>query len=186
MVEKQLSIAVIGAGSWGTALAKLLGDKGYHVHLWAHNEDHATRLNSEHENKKYLAGFSLADNVKVSSGLEHVIEGKDFILMVVPSHVYRDVFSRIVPLLVPKSIVVSATKGIENESLMTMSQVMADVLKKEEKEAEIGVLTGPSFAKEVAAGIPTAVTVAAQKRKLYQQFKTFFSQNDSGSMPAAI
>ncbi|MCB2182587.1 MAG: NAD(P)H-dependent glycerol-3-phosphate dehydrogenase [Desulfobulbaceae bacterium] len=174
MVEKQLSIAVIGAGSWGTALAKLLGDKGYPVHLWAHNADHATRLNRDHENKKYLAGFSLADNVKVSSGLEHVIEGKNFILMVVPSHVYRDVFSRIVPLLAPKSIVVSATKGIENKSLMTMSQVMADVLKKEEKEAEIGVLTGPSFAKEVAAGIPTAVTVAAEKKEVVSTIQDIF------------
>ena len=160
-----MPIAVIGAGSWGTALAKLLSDKGYVVHLWAHRAEHVSRLNRDHENKKYLPGFLLNERLTAFSDLKDVVCNKKFILMVVPSHVFRSVFTQIVPLLEDESIVVSATKGIENESLMTMSQVMEDVLQGKGKNAEIGVLTGPSFAKEVAAGIPTAVTVAAKKKE---------------------
>ncbi len=169
-----MSIAVIGAGSWGTALAKLLSDKGHTVDLWAHRLEHVDRINKDHENKKYLPGFRLNENVTAFSDLKQVISGKKIVLMVVPSHVYRHVFSQIVPLLDQKTIIISATKGIENKSLMTMSQVMADVLKEQQKEAEIGVLTGPSFAKEVAAAVPTAVTVAAAKKEISEKIQDVF------------
>jgi glycerol-3-phosphate dehydrogenase (NAD(P)+) len=167
-------IAVIGAGSWGTALAKLLSDKGHRVHLWAHRPEHVDAINRERENKKYLPGFTLNERVIASSDLREVISGKNFILMVVPSHVYRSVFQQLVPFLGKESIVVSATKGIENDSLMTMSQVMDDELGKSGGKAEIGVLTGPSFAKEVAAGIPTAVTVAAKEKELAARIQDIF------------
>jgi glycerol-3-phosphate dehydrogenase (NAD(P)+) len=167
-------IAVIGAGSWGTALAKLLGDKGHRVHLWAHRPEHVDAINRERENKKYLPGIILHDRVVASADLREVISGKNFIIMVVPSHVFRAVFQQLVPFLEEGSIVVSATKGIENDSLMTMSQVMDDVLGKSGRAAEIGVLTGPSFAKEVAAGIPTAVTVAARKKELAARIQDIF------------
>ncbi|MBI5557000.1 MAG: NAD(P)H-dependent glycerol-3-phosphate dehydrogenase [Deltaproteobacteria bacterium] len=159
------SIAVIGAGSWGTALAKLLAEKGYEVHLWAHRPEHVEAINRDRENKKYLPGFLLNSKVTASSDLRGVVSGKTVVLMVVPSHVYRSVFQSLIPFLGEKCVIVSATKGIENESLMTMSQIMHDVLGKSGKAAKIGVLTGPSFAKEVAAGIPTAVTVAAKTKK---------------------
>lgn len=158
----EASAAVIGAGSWGTALAKLLSDKGHEVHLWAHRPEHVQQLLEDKENKTYLPGFSLCDRLTPLSDVHEAVRGKHFIVMVVPSHVFRSVFTRIIPDLSEDTIVVSATKGIENESLMTMSQVMEDELRKAGKKAEIGVLTGPSFAKEVAAGIPTAVTVAAR------------------------
>jgi glycerol-3-phosphate dehydrogenase (NAD(P)+) len=167
-------IAVIGAGSWGTALAKLLSDKGHRVHLWAHRPEHVDAINRERENKKYLPGFTLNERVIASSDLREVISGKNFILMVVPSHVYRSVFQQLAPFLGKESIVVSATKGIENDSLMTMSQVMEDELGKSGRKAEIGVLTGPSFAKEVAAGIPTAVTVAAKEKELAARIQDIF------------
>jgi glycerol-3-phosphate dehydrogenase (NAD(P)+) len=167
-------IAVIGAGSWGTALAKLLSDKGHRVHLWAHRPEHVDAINRERENKKYLPGFTLNERVIASSDLREVISGKNFILMVVPSHVYRSVFQQLAPFLGKESIVVSATKGIENDSLMTMSQVMDDELGKSGGKAEIGVLTGPSFAKEVAAGIPTAVTVAAKEKELAARIQDIF------------
>ncbi|TFG35624.1 MAG: NAD(P)H-dependent glycerol-3-phosphate dehydrogenase [Desulfobacterales bacterium] len=167
-------IAVIGAGSWGTALAKLLSDKGHRVHLWAHRPEHVDAINRERENKKYLPGFTLNERVIASSDLREVISGKNFILMVVPSHVYRSVFQQLAPFLGKESIVVSATKGIENDSLMTMSQVMEDELGKSGRKAEIGVLTGPSFAKEVAAGIPTAVTVAAKEKEVAARIQDIF------------
>ena len=168
------TIAVIGAGSWGTALAKLLSDKGHTVHLWAHGAEHAPAINLDRENKKYLPGFFLNDKVTASAELQEVVSGKNHILMVVPSHVFRAVFQQLVPFLERQCIIVSATKGIENESLMTMSQVMADVLRQSGREADIGVLTGPSFAKEVAAGIPTAVTVAAQTKALAMRIQDIF------------
>ena len=158
----EASVAVIGAGSWGTALAKLLSDKGHRVHLWAHRPEHVQQLLENKENKTYLPGFSLCDRLTPLSDIHRAVRGKDFVVMVVPSHVFRSVFTQIIPDLSEKAIVVSATKGIENESLMTMSQVMEDELAKAGKKVKIGVLTGPSFAKEVAAGIPTAVTVAAR------------------------
>ncbi|MCJ7604210.1 MAG: NAD(P)H-dependent glycerol-3-phosphate dehydrogenase [Desulfobulbaceae bacterium] len=167
-------IAVIGAGSWGTALAKLLSDKGHRVHLWAHRPEHVDAINRERENKKYLPGFTLNERVIASSDLREVISGKNFVLMVVPSHVYRSVFQQLVPFLGKESIVVSATNGIENDSLMTMSQVMDDELGKSGRKAKIGVLTGPSFAKEVAAGIPTAVTVAAKEKELAARIQDIF------------
>ncbi|MFH1215188.1 MAG: NAD(P)H-dependent glycerol-3-phosphate dehydrogenase [Pseudomonadota bacterium] len=167
-------VAVIGAGSWGTALAKLLGEKGYDVHLWAHYADHVAAINRDHENAKYLPGFSLGAGIRASSELEDVVSGQDFVLMVVPSHVYRSVFSRVLPHLREEAIVVSATKGIEDESLMTMSRVMADELGRYGKKAAIGVLTGPSFAREVAAGIPTAVTVAAEKKEIAAAIQNVF------------
>ena len=168
------TIAVIGAGSWGTALTKLLSEKGHTVHLWAHGTEHAPAINRDRENKKYLPGFLLNDKVTASAELQEVVSGKKHILMVVPSHVFRTVFQQLVPFLEGQCIIVSATKGIENESLMTMSQVMTDVLRQSGKEADIGVLTGPSFAKEVAAGIPTAVTVAAQSKTLATRIQDIF------------
>lgn len=167
-------IAVIGAGSWGTALAKLLAEKGYAVHLWAHRPEHAAAINRDHENRKYLPGFSLPAGITAGSDLAEVVSGKGFVLMVVPSHVYRSVFSRVLAALRDDALVVSATKGIENESLMTMSQVMADELSRSGKKAAIGVLTGPSFAREVAAGMPAAVTVAAENKEVAALIQTVF------------
>lgn len=155
-------MAVIGAGSWGTALAKLLSDKGHDVHLWAHRPEHVHQIREEKENSTYLPGFPLSDRLVPLADIHEAVRGKAFIVMVVPSHVFRSVFQQITPELDDKVIVISATKGIENESLMTMSQVMEEELKKAGKKSEVGVLTGPSFAKEVAAGLPTAVTVAAR------------------------
>jgi glycerol-3-phosphate dehydrogenase (NAD(P)+) len=168
------TIAVIGAGSWGTALAKLLSEKGHTVHLWAHGAEHAPAINRDRENKKYLPGFVFNDKVTAAADLKEVVSGKKYLLMVVPSHVFRAVFQQLVPFLQPRCLVISATKGIENESLMTMSQVMADVLGQNGREAELGVLTGPSFAREVAAGIPTAVTVAAAKKELAARIQDIF------------
>jgi glycerol-3-phosphate dehydrogenase (NAD(P)+) len=157
------NIAVIGAGSWGTALAKLLGDKGFSVDLWAHRPDHVAALLRDRENTTYLPGFPLPTTVRPTADLAQAVSNKPVVVMVVPSHVYREVFTLLAPHLAPGAAIISATKGVENETLLTMNQVMAEVLAKENPgfRGQLGVLAGPSFAKEVAAGIPTAVTVAA-------------------------
>jgi glycerol-3-phosphate dehydrogenase (NAD(P)+) len=156
-------IAVIGAGSWGTALAKLLSEKGSSVRLWAHRAEQAAALKKNKENRTYLPGFSLNERIVPSSDMEAVVRGSGVVVMVVPSHVYREVFVSLLPFLEQDAHVVSATKGIENQTLLTMNQIMAEELKQNRPEfaGKLGVLSGPSFAREVAAGIPTAVAVSS-------------------------
>lgn len=169
-------IAVIGAGSWGTALAKLLGDKGFSLDLWGHRPEHVAAIAAARENTTYLAGFSLPASVRPCPDLAEAVTGKQVVVMVVPSHVYREVFSRLAPHLEPECGVISATKGIENGTLMTMSQVMEQVLAGRQPpfRGNLGVLAGPSFAREVAAGIPTAVTVAARSVEAARFFQNIF------------
>jgi glycerol-3-phosphate dehydrogenase (NAD(P)+) len=162
-VEK---IGVIGAGSWGTALTKPIGDLGQTASLWAHRKEHFEELKATRQNKTYLPGFTLADTVTPVSDLREAVAGHTIIMMVVPSHVFREVFIGLEPFLENGAYVVSASKGIENDSLLTMTQVMEDILSSSagsgEKNIKTGVLSGPSFAKEVAAGLPSAVTVASR------------------------
>ena len=157
-------IAVIGAGSWGTALTVPLGDQSHAVSLWAHRQEHVEELIKTRENRTYLPGFTLAETVTPVSDLELAVQGSSIILMVVPSHVFREVFMGVVLHLDRDAYVVSATKGIENDTLLTMTQVMEEVLSSSAstraRNISTGVLSGPSFAREVAAGVPTAVTVA--------------------------
>jgi glycerol-3-phosphate dehydrogenase (NAD(P)+) len=159
--------AVVGAGSWGTALAKLLSDKGYRISLWGHRQEHVAEITSNRENLTYLPGFKLSDNLSATSDLAAAVSGQPVVLMVVPSHGYREVFRRLLPHLSDNTYVISAVKGIENDTLMTMDQVMEDELAKISVPPVLhfGVLAGPSFAKEVAAGVPTAVTVAAKTKE---------------------
>lgn len=168
------NIAVIGAGSWGTALAKLLGDKGKKVFLWSHRQAHAEEIERTRENSRYLPGYKLSENVRATADMSLAVSGQSLIVMVVPSHVFREVFQTLVPYLAKTSTLVSATKGIENDTLKTMTAVMAALLP-EGSVARLGVLSGPSFAKEVADQIPTAVTVAAQDIETAQSLQEAFS-----------
>lgn len=152
--------AVIGAGSWGTALAKLLADKGENVALWGHRPEHIANLKKERENSRYLPGFSLPENLQLEKDLAVAIKDADCVLMVVPSHGYRQVFSRLLPSLQSKSLLVSAVKGIEMGTRQTMTQLMIQETGAKTDDFYFGVLSGPSFAKEVADHQPTAVTVA--------------------------
>ncbi len=171
MIHKK--IAVIGAGSWGTALAKLLADKGKDVTLWGHRPEHVKALICDNENKSYLPGYPLT-GLKFTYNIEEAVKGCTMLVMVVPSHVFREVFTKIIPLLAPDFHIISASKGIENDTFMTMIQVMEDLLGKDSK-VNLGVLSGPSFAKEVAAEIPTAVTVAAYSKEAAVSFQEAFS-----------
>ncbi|MBU0482521.1 MAG: NAD(P)-dependent glycerol-3-phosphate dehydrogenase [Proteobacteria bacterium] len=169
--------AVIGAGSWGTALARLLSEKGYRVTLWGHRLDHVAEIIANRENLTYLPGFKLNDNLTATADLKEAVAGHELVLMVVPSHGYREVFRRLLPHLEKNVSLISAVKGIENDTLMTMDQVVVDELGKIDAPPalKIGVLAGPSFAKEVAAGVPTAVTVAANTREDARFFQQVFN-----------
>jgi glycerol-3-phosphate dehydrogenase (NAD(P)+) len=168
---------VVGAGSWGTALAKMLSDKGYRVNLWGHRQEHVDEIVSNRENLTYLPGFKLSDNLTATADLKEAVAGQTMVVMVVPSHGYREVFRRLLPCLSDNTYVISAVKGIENDTQMTMDQVMEDELAGMDSPPvlHLGVLAGPSFAKEVAAGVPTAVTVAAKSKEEALFFQEFFN-----------
>ncbi len=161
MENNQRKIAVIGAGSWGTALAMVLASKGFIVPLWGHNSQHIDSLISDRENSKYLPGFPFPDTIQPTTHLKDAVEGCDIVCMVVPSHGFRTVYEQLAIHLKNGACVVSAVKGIENNTHMMMTQVMEDVNKNVIPHLSIttAVLSGPSFAKEVAQNIPTAVTI---------------------------
>lgn len=152
--------AVIGAGSWGTALAKLLADKGEKVLLWGHRPEHLEQMGQEGENRRYLPGFALPQTLRLEKDLAAAVGESDCVVMVVPSHGFRQVFTRLLPFVKKETLLVSAVKGIEIETHQTMTRLMHEEAGSRAKELFFGVLSGPSFAKEVAERQPTAVTVA--------------------------
>ncbi len=160
-------VAVIGAGAWGTALAIVLGRKGSHrVRLWAYEPEVCDSINTRRQNDLFLAGFSIPANVRATSSMEEAVRGAGMVVSVMPSHHCRALFRQIAPFARPEMLFVSATKGIENDSLMRMTQVIAAVLGERGFRPRIGALSGPSFAKEVARGDPTAITVASSDPEL--------------------
>ncbi len=167
-------IAVIGAGAWGTSLAIVLGRKGTHrVRLWAHEAEVVESASRRRINEKFLAGHLIPEAVVVSSDLERVVEGVEILVSVMPSQHCRALFEQMRPLLPPEILVVSATKGLEEGSLLRMSEVIGLVLRRE--SAVIGALSGPSFAQEVARGDPTAITIASQNADLLRTVQREFS-----------
>jgi glycerol-3-phosphate dehydrogenase (NAD(P)+) len=160
-----VNIGVVGAGSWGTALANLLGLKGFKVDLWVFEKEVKEQIEAFIENKVFLPGFSLSTNLFPSNDIAKVVADKDLVLIVVPSHVMRETAQKIRGLLSKDIIIVSASKGIENKTHLTMSEVLKESLP-EILEDSFTVLSGPSFAREVAKGLPTVVTVASKDEKL--------------------
>jgi glycerol-3-phosphate dehydrogenase (NAD(P)+) len=157
-------IAVLGAGSWGTALAKVLADNGHRVTLWGRNEAHARDIEQARENAKYLPGARLADTLHATADLHAAVAKKRYVVTVVPSHTTRQVMTEAGPSIDPDAIVISASKGIENETLETMDEVMKGVLPGR-LGARLSFLSGPSFAKEVGRNLPTAVVMASRDRE---------------------
>jgi glycerol-3-phosphate dehydrogenase (NAD(P)+) len=153
------TVAVLGAGAFGTALAKVLADQGKPVRLWAHRADHARAIADAHENAQYLPGAKLPPSLTTTSSLEEALRGVELALFVVPSHVTRAVAKEARAFIPPDALICSATKGIENDTCMLMNEVLLDVLG-EDTTPRLTFLSGPSFAKELAGGVPTAVTVA--------------------------
>jgi len=153
-------IAIIGAGSWGTTLCRLASQGGQQVTLWGHNLELVRELQQTRVNSVYLPGFEMPESVKVTNALEAAVADAEIILTAVPSHVCRHVYTQMRPYLSPQMIFVSAIKGIENGTLMCMHDVVRDVLR-DHFEPRYVVLSGPSFALEVARGYPTAVVAGA-------------------------
>lgn len=154
-------IGVVGAGSWGTALANLLGNKGFKVDFWVFEKEIKKQIEEFCENKVFLPGIALSSNIFPSNDIADVVKGKDMALIVVPSHVMRDTAIKISGLIDKKTITVSASKGIENGTHLTMTGVLKECISSIHED-NFAALSGPSFAREVAENLPTAVTVASK------------------------
>jgi glycerol-3-phosphate dehydrogenase (NAD(P)+) len=159
-----MRVAVIGAGSWGTALAVLAGRAGHAVQLCMRDPQAAEAVRRERVNSKYLAGHLLPETVEPTSDFDEALAGAEMVLLVVPSHVMREVLSYMLPRLEEKMLFVSATKGIETETGKRISEILRETLKNRFAPRFVS-LSGPSFAKEVAEGQPTAVVAAGDDLK---------------------
>ncbi|HLZ33570.1 MAG TPA: NAD(P)H-dependent glycerol-3-phosphate dehydrogenase [Nitrospira sp.] len=166
-------IGVIGAGAWGTALAKHLAEKGLQTRLWAYERDVVEAIASKRENQLFLPGITLPSSLVATNTLAEAVEDCDGLLFVVPSHVARAVLQQVAPLLSCPLPVVSATKGVEEDTLKLMTQVMQDVLPHSHHDC-LMVLSGPSFATEVSQGQPTALCLAGKDGDLVEAFQNAF------------
>ena len=163
-------LSILGAGSWGTALALALSPRFDSIHLWVYEKDLAAKMHATRENQVFLPGFRLPDNVEFSTNIADALNGAEFVLGVMPSHHARHVYAAARPALHSGQTLVSATKGLENGSLLRMTQVIQEVT-----GFPVAALSGPTFAREVARGEPTALVVASEDSSLASRVQSAFS-----------
>ena len=165
-------IGVVGAGAWGTTLAKLLVEKGHSVTLWVWEPELAGTMARERENGIYLPGVELPETLVITTSLAQIGRGGSALLLVTPSHVLRSVFSELRPFLETSVLLISATKGLEHTTCMTMSQVIRQVAP---EVASLAVLSGPSFAQEVSRGLPAALVAASDDEATAKRVQSLLS-----------
>ena len=168
-----MRISVLGAGGWGTTLAILLYHNGHDVTLWEYKRRYAKTLSSSHENKIYLPGIRIPKEINITHSLEESCTGKHMIVLAVPSQFIRSVLHSIKHLNFADTTFMSVAKGIEKDSLLTVSQIVKDEIKNI-SNSQIGVISGPSHAEEVARKIPTAVVAASKDYSTAKQIQTAF------------
>lgn len=157
--------SVIGSGSFGTALANTLAMNCEEVRLWGRDAALAEAINTRHENSGYLPGIPLAPHVRATTDLQEALEGADLVVLATPSHATREVILKALPYLPRHVPLMTVAKGIENDTLLTMTELLEDCLP-EEFHPYIAILSGPSFAKELALRMPTVVTIASHWEKV--------------------
>ena len=170
-------IGIIGAGSWGIALAYLLSKNGHKVVVWSRSESSVEKLRSYHGNEEKLPGGILDDTVEFTSDVEYAVKDKDIIVLVIPSAHMRETVKKIAPFIQPtdehKQIIVNCTKGIEESTLMVMSDVILDEI----PGSQVCVLSGPSHAEEVGRGLPTTIVVGAFDKETARYVQNVFMSN---------
>lgn len=167
-------LTVIGAGSWGTALAIVLAPRFERIRLWVFEPDLAARMETSRENDVYLPGYQLPENVLVKNDLAAAVDGAEIVLSVVPSHLARGIYQKMLPFLNERMVFVSATKGLENGTLLQISEVIRQVISAR-FAPRVAVVSGPTFAREVARFEPTALVVASEDAELAERVQEAFS-----------
>lgn len=171
-------VAVMGSGAWGTAIAISLARRGGHqVVLWSWAKDIARTMREFRENAAFLPRFELPESIAVTDDAAEALSESEFVVSVTPSQFVRSSYRQFAPHLRPGQLLVSATKGLEDGTFLRMSQVIAEVLAEHGLDLPCGVLSGPSFAQEVAAGAPTAITIASASAELAARVQGEFSSS---------
>ena len=182
-----MRISVIGSGAWGSALAKCFSDGGHQVTMWSHDAALAAEIERARENAVFLRGARFGDSFHCTADLREAVVGAEVVVSVTASHFVRATMARAAEHLEPEAVVVSASKGIEVDSLATMFEVLRDVLPGP-VSGRLAILSGPSFAREVGAGKPTAVVVASRHLAVAKRLQTAISntrlQPDEGNATA--
>ncbi len=163
-------ISVIGAGSWGTALAVLLHKNGHRVTVWSVLKEEIEMLEKEHEHKDKLPGVKLPEDMVLTTDLKSAVEGKDVLVLAVPSPYTRSTAHRMEKFVSEGQIIVDVAKGIEEKTLLTLSQVIGGEI----PQAKVAVLSGPSHAEEVGRGIPTTIVVGAKEKETAEYLQNLF------------
>lgn len=167
-------IGVLGGGSWGTALAVLLANKEMDVDIWLRDREQISQILLERENKKYLPNIKLPTNINLMDDLEKAVYNKDVILLSIPTHGVRETLEHIKPYINKDQIIVNVAKGIENNSLLRISEIASEIL----PNNKFAVLSGPSHAEEVALNIPTTVVAASNYKAIAEYVQDlFFTEN---------
>ncbi len=169
-----MQVGVVGAGAFGTAIASMLAQSKNRVTLWAYEAEVARSVREQRENTAYLPGVPLCEELAATCDLAESVRGAQMVVLATPSHVLRGVVEQLRPLLPVNIPIVTVAKGIENETLYTMTEVLEETLPVE-RHPYLAVLSGPSFAREVALGVPTAVTAAARWERLAREVQRTFS-----------
>ena len=166
-------VAIIGAGSWGIALAKVLHTNGNKVTVWSIVEDEITMLKEKHEHAQKLPGVKLPEDMEFTTDLESAVSGKAYLILAVPSVFTRSTAKSMAPFVKEGQIIVCVAKGIEEETLMPLT----DIVEQEIPQAEVAVMCGPSHAEEVGIGLPTTVVAGAKKRAVAEEIQDIFMNN---------
>ena len=165
------SIGVLGGGSWGTALSILLTNKGYDMDMWVRNKEQASQMNLSRENKRYLPNIELPEGLRISEDLEKTLYKKDVILLSVPTHGVREALYNAKKYISKDQVIVNVAKGIENDTLLRISQIVKEILPKN----YYAVLSGPSHAEEVALKMPTTVVSASEHKSIAEYIQDLFT-----------
>lgn len=171
------TVAMIGAGSWGTALSLVLGDNGHTVRIWGKDAKTISDINTIHQNNRYLPGITLPDNVVADTDLKATLQGVDVIVLAVPTKAMREVIPHLLPFIDEAKTFVHVSKGIEPGTLLRISEIMEEEIP-ESKKKSIVVLSGPSHAEEVSLRQPTTVTVSSKDMKEAELVQDLFINNN--------
>lgn len=171
---KDTKVAVIGGGAWGTVLANLLGEKGLKVNLWVYEAELCRIIKEKKENTFFLPGKRLSENISPSNSMKETSEGTMVFIVASPSHVLRDIINELNRHIPPEAIIVSVTKGIENDTLKLPSQIFEEILP-EGINLRTAYLSGPTFAKEIARRLPAAATIAAVDTEIAEYIQDLFN-----------
>lgn len=164
------NVGVIGAGSWGTALSVLLDDNGHQVTIWSIDPEEVKMLNEQREHAKKLPGVKLSDKMVITGNLQEAIEGKDFLVLAVPSPFTRATAKKMCPYVAEGQKIVDVAKGIEESTLKTLSQQIEEEI----PQADVAVLSGPSHAEEVGRKLPTTCVIGAKTKKTAEYLQKAF------------